>query len=211
MITPRQIADLHIEQMSGGDQSKDSKLSYQMIIPRIRHLLNDFIKPLILERYNEDDRTPPTNFVVTHELLIQNDPLGAYVDIPDWYLSLPHNKGIHRVVVRQPSGTQPGTFEETECTPTQFPQLSRNTRAGRYPTLQIYYIEGQRLRLQNMSAEPGAETNVLVQIISGAPESVKDNDNLPLSPEMVSQILQKLLTFTFVVPQDKTNNQISNA
>lgn len=208
MITLKQIAALHIEQISGGDQSKDSKLSYQMIIPRIRHILNDFIKPLILEGYNEDDRTPPSNFIVTHELRIQNDSLGAYVDLPDWYLSLPHNRGIHRVVVRQPSGAQPGAFIETECVPTKHPQLS--TRVNKYPTLQMYSTEGQRMRFRSMFAEPDVETFAFIQAICGAPDTIKDDDNLPVSPEMISQILQKLLPFTPVVPQDKLNNQISN-
>lgn len=210
MVTLKQIAALHIEQMSGGDQSKDSQLSYQVIIPRIRHILNDFIKPLMLERYNEDDKTPPSNFIVTYQLRIQTDELGAYVDLPDWYIALPHNKGIHRLMIRQPSGTMPGQYKETECHPTQFPQINQNTRAGKYPTAQPYDVQGQRIRLQRFSAEPDEEVNAIVQTVCGAPDSYKDNDNLPISPEMVSQILTKLLNFVYPVQQDKINNQISN-
>lgn len=207
MVSLKKIAALHIDQF-GGDASKDSQLSYQIIVPRIRHILNDFIKPLMIERYNEDDRTVPTNFIATYNFTVQNDSLGAYVDLTENYLALAHNKGIYRAFQRIPVQSQPGSFNEYELTPTQFPQINRNTRAGRYPTHRKYHMEGLRMRLQNIYAEPGQTNKVYVQQIVGAPDSFGENDNLPLSPEQVSQILIKLRNeFTFVMPQDKLNNQ----
>lgn len=209
MITLKKIAALHIEQVAGGDASKDVTLSYQVIIPRIRHLLNDFIKPLMLERYSDDDKTPPSNFIVNYQFNITNDPLGAYVDLTEHYLALPHNKGIHRVIHRVPSASMPGQYVDTECTPTMDAATNRNTRAGRYPTMKKYYPEGHRIRFQNIYAEPGQTNIAIVQQIVAAPDSYGENDALPLSPDMISQVLLKLLNFTAVAPQDKLNNQNS--
>lgn len=210
MFTLKKIAALHLEQLQSGDAPKDSQLSYQIVIPRIRHILNDFIKPLMLEKYSDDDRSAITNFIVTYEFTVQNDALGAYVNLTENYISLPHGKGIHRAFQRIPVQSQPGAFTEFELTPTHFPQINRNTRAGRYPAHRKYYMEGLKMRLQNTYAEPGQTNKVFVQQIVGAPDSFGENDNLPLSPEMVSQVLQKLLTFTYVAPQDKLNNQSPN-
>lgn len=207
MLTLKKIAALHIEQINGGDASKDSQSSYQIVIPRIRHILNDFIKPLINERYNDDDKTVPTNFLVTYDFTVQNDALGAYVDLTESYLSLPHNRGIKRAFQRMPVESQPGAFSEYELIPTEFPEFNRNTRAGRYPTHRKYYMEGLRLRLQNISAEPGQTNKVYVQQVVAAPDSFGENDPLPLSPEMISQVLLKLMAFVPPAPQDKINNQ----
>lgn len=196
-----------MEQMQAGDAPKDSQLSYQVIIPRIRLILNDFIKPLMFERYNDDDKTVPTNFIVTYELTVQNDSMGAYVTLSENYLSMAHNRGIKRAFQRIPSLSQPGQFIENDLIPTQFPELNRNTRAGRYPGQKKYHMEGLKMRLQNTYAEPGQTNKVFVQQIVGGPDSFGENDNLPLSPDMVSQVLQKLLTFTYIAPQDKLNNQ----
>lgn len=209
MMTLKKIASLFIEQQSGGDASKDSQLSYQVIVLRIRHLLNDFIKPLILERYNDDDRSSPSNFIVNYEFTIQNDALGAYVDLTEHYIALPYNKGVYRVIHRIPSGTMLGQYVDTECTPTLQASINRNTRAGRYPTHKKYYVEGQRIRFQNIYAEPGATNKAIVQQIVAAPDTYGENDALPLSPDMISSVLQKLLTFTYIAPQDKLNNQQS--
>jgi hypothetical protein len=204
--TLRKVAALHIDQISGGDQSKDSQLKYPMIIARIRHLLNDFIKPLIYEGYNDDSKIPPSNFIVNYEITVVNDVLGAYVDLPDFYLSLPHGRGIHRVIQRIPVGTMPGQFTETEIIPTQSPSINQNTRAGRYPTHKKYYVEGQRIRLQNIYADPGQTNKLIVQTICAAPDSIGENDILPISPEQVSQVLLKLNGFIYPVPLDKLNN-----
>lgn len=211
MITLKKIASLFIESHSAGDASKDSKLSYQILGPRIRHLLNDFIKPLILERYNDDDKTVPSNFIVMYEFDVVNDDLGAYVDLTEHYLSLPHNKGIRRAFQRLPKDSQPGSFDEFELIPTQFPEYNRGTRAGRYPTHRKYYMVGQRMRLQNIYAEPDQENKVFVEQVVGAPDTYGENDPLPLSPEMVSQILLKLPAFSYTTPQDKINNQNPNS
>lgn len=211
MITLKKIAALHIESQVAGDASKDSQLSYQIIVPRVRHLLNDFIKPLMLERYNDDDRTIPTNFLVQYEFTVQNDSLGAYVDLTESYLSLPHNKGIRRAFQRLPKQSQPGAFEEFELIPTQFPEYNRGTRAGRYPTHRKYYMVGQRLRLQNVYAEPGQTNKVFVEQLVGAPDTYGENDALPISPEMVSQILLKLQAFVYKTPSDQTNNGSPNS
>lgn len=206
MITLKQIAALAIDQQSSGDASKDSHLSYQILIPRIRLLLNDFIKPLVFERYNDDDKSAVSNFIVSYEFTLTPDALGSYVDLTENYISLPHNRGVHRVIHRSPSLTMPGQFTENECFPTNSPAFNRNTRAGRYPTAKKYYVEGKRIRFQNISVEPDQTNKVIIQIITAAPDSYGENDLLPLSPDMVSQTLLKLNTFAYQVPVDKLNN-----
>lgn len=211
MITLQQIAALHIEQLSGGDKSKDSTLSYQIIIKRIRHSLANFVRPLIIERYNDDDRTVPTIFVVPYLLTLANDSLGSYVDLPDYYMSLPHNRGVKRVTLRIPSDTEPGEYSDNEVIPTEFPEINRNTRAGRYPTHKKYYMQGLRMRLQSVYNEPGKPLPVLIiETVCPAPDSVSDSVPLPISPDMVSLVLKELMTTVGVVAQDKLNNEKEN-
>lgn len=206
-LTLKKIAALYIDQQSGGDQSKDSQLKYQMVIQRIRLILNDFIKPLIYEGYNDDSRTTPSIFIVNYEIVATNDSLGAFIDLPDYYMALPNNRGIHRVIQRIPLKTMPGQFTETEFIPTQSASINRNTRAGRYPTHRKYYTEGLRIRFQNMFAEPGQTNKIILQTICGAPDSIGENDPLPISPEMSSQILIKLNQMSVpMMPFDKLND-----
>lgn len=210
MVTLKQIASLFIDQHSSGDVSKDSRLSYQILIPRIRLLLNDFIKPLVFERYNDDDRTAVSNFIVSYELTLTPDTLGSYVDLTENYISLPHNRGVHRVIHRTPSMAMPGQYVDNECYPTTSPSINRNTRSGRYPTNKKYYIEGKRIRFQNTSVEPGETNKAIIQIITAAPDVYGENDLLPLSPDMISSMLLKLNAFIYQVPQDKINNNSPN-
>jgi hypothetical protein len=210
MITLKKIAALHIEFASGGNQSKDSNLSYQDVIQRIRLYLNAYIKPLQIEKWNEDDRTPPANFLVNYEVNISNDTLGAYCDIPEYYLSMAHNKGVWRVIHRIPSSTQPGTYTDTEVTPTSNASINRNTRAGRYPTHRKYVLEGMRIRFQNIYAEPGATNKAILQLFVGAPDSIGDSVSLPIAPEIVDQILTRLKQDISPIPVDKLNNNNPN-
>lgn len=210
MITLKQIAALAIDQQSSGDPAKDSRISYQVLIPRIRLLLNDFIKPMVFERYNDDDKSAVSNFIVSYELTLNPDTLGSFVDLSENYISLPHNRGVHRVIHRIPSLTMPGQYVDNECYPTTNASINRNTRAGRYPTNKKYYLEGKRIRFQNISIEPGQTNKAIVQIITAAPDIYGDNDLLPLSPDMVSQMLLKLNSFSYQVPQDKINNSSPN-
>lgn len=203
----KQLASIHIEQWNAGTKSKDSQSKYQIVIPQIRVILGDLFMPLMYERYNEGDRTPPAMYINSFELTLSNSEKGAYVDLSEWFVDLPRDKGIWRVFQKLPDKGY------TEFIPTKHRSINLNTRAGRYPTHKKYWIEGRRIYLQNIFAEPGKFNKIEVQIICPAPATVGENDFLPISPTQANLILRKLLELNapqLLIPQDRLNDDNPN-
>ncbi len=192
MITLRQIAAQHMDRVAGGDVPSSSPLSFQQVIFQIRQIANLVLKVSSIEKYNDGDRSAVTNCIATYELTLQNDSVDgvAFVTLPDFYISLPYNRGVHRIFQR--ALKQAGNPTDKEFTIMHQPAVSLKTRTARYPGMNYCWIEGFKVKFYNMYAEPGATNKVVSQLIVAAPDQVGEDDALPIMPETVIEILTRL-------------------
>lgn len=192
MITLRQIAAQHMDRFSGGDVKTSSELSYQEIIFQIRQIANQVLKVQYYEKWKEGDRSATTQCIATYELTLQNDTVDglAYVTLPEFYISLPYNRGVHRIFQR--ALKQGGEPTEKEFTLMHTPSTSLKTRTARYPGMNYCWIEGYKVKFYNIFAEPDKTNKLVTQVIVAAPDTVLENDALPIMPEIVPLILDRL-------------------
>lgn len=197
MITLKQIASVHMDRFSGGDRKSISELTYQDVVFRIRTICNELLVATYFPKYQEGDRGAITQCIASYELTLTNDVDCAYITLPDFYVSLPYNRGIHRVFQRAKKAQ--GNPTGTEYTLTHHPAIGLKTRTSRYAGLKMCWVEGFKIKFYNLYAEaPGANPNVpgtnkvVVQIIVAAPDSIGENDPLPIMPEMIPKIYDRL-------------------
>lgn len=181
-----------MDRVAGGDRKTESELSYQDVIFRIRQICNELLKAKYLDKYQDGDRSAILNCVATYELQLQNDTVDGvtYVTLPEFYISLPYNRGVHRIFQR---ATKPkGDPSTKEFTLVDQPAVSLKTRTSRYPGMNFCWIEGYKVKFFNMYAEQGATDKVVTQLIVAAPDSVGETDPLPIPADMVQTVLDRM-------------------
>lgn len=190
-VTLRSIAFTHIDRFSGSDRATTSDLSVQDVIFRIRMICNELLKPEYITKYQDNDRSAIAQCIVSYELTLVNDPDCAYITLPDFYLNLPYSRGLHRIFQR--AMNLQGNPTDTEFALSLFPAIGLKTRTARYSGINICWIEGFKVKFYSLYAEPGTANNkIIVQLIVAAPDSVGEDDPLPIMPEMVTKIWDRL-------------------
>jgi len=197
MITLRSIAARYQDMRVQGDRPNKSELSYQDIIFNIRSICNELLKVAYYEKMQEGDRSAITQCIASYELTLTNDIDCAFITLPDFYISLPFNRGVHRVYQRALKAN--GNPTGTEFTLSHNPSINLKTRTARYAGLNLCWVEGFKIKFYNVYAEPqGSSPNVpgtnkvIVQLIVAAPDSISESDPLPLMPEMIDKIYERL-------------------
>jgi hypothetical protein len=198
MITLSQIAEQYIRDVSGGDQSKDSQVDRREVIVKIRQLMNQLLMGSYFQKWNEGDRSATTMYIASYELTInKSEDERYYVDLPEFYVSLPYNRGIHRVFRK---GSPENGF-----TPQHNYSVSDRVNASRVNSIDYYYVEGLRVFLRGKHTVQ-KDGKIVAQLIVAAPDSVGENDPLPIIPEHQSVILQALKQGYLPTKQDRLNN-----
>lgn len=204
MITLKQISDLFISDISGGKVSKDSTVSPQEVIKKIRSFLHTVLKPVIWDKIAYGDRTAITQAIYSYELSLLEDAQGKYLDIPDLYMALHDNRGFHRLYVK---GNPFADFVLMHN-----PGISGELPHASMKGVQYCYLEGQRVRIAKGSIAKKADKMIL-QILNQAPDAVDENTNIPILPEQLSEIL-RLLKMDYApmagIQTDYINNQNTN-
>lgn len=193
MITIRKIAQEIIRIESGGDQSNDSQLSEAYIILMVRQAANKLLAPLIYARYNEDDRTGIEMMIATYEVNVQGTIPNKYIDLPEFYISLPFNKGIR--------GISPIEDRTNEFIPRHNPAVTRSLPCADLEKGQhSYFTEGLKVYFDgNFDSK-----KVLLKLVVAAPDSIPVDDPLPIYPEMQSDIISMVRQMLLNQPiQDK--------
>lgn len=204
MITLKQLAALYIEQRIGGDRSTDDEISYQDIIKRLRGVANRVLKVSYLEKLQDGDRSNIAMCIASYELTVQNDSDCAFVILPEFFINLAHNKGIDRIFQRKRK--KKGNPSETEFSLVHQPATALKTRTARYPGINICWQEGFKLKFYNMYAEPGQPNKIIVNLVVAAPDSIGENDPLPITAEMQDLILKAMLEVPIQIPPISDSN-----
>lgn len=204
MVTLNQIADLILHDFEGGIPSKDSKLDRRDIIKKARSFIHTIVKPLYYEKWNEGDKSAIPQCIYSYELSLSEDAEGKYIAIPDFYMSLPDNRGIHRVYVK---GNRYADFV-IQNNPGVTGDLPHSSMKG----VQYCSIEGLKVRMNKGCTAKKADKMIL-QIINIAPEALADDADLPLMGEQLAELL-KLLKMDYApfanVQTDYLNNNNPN-
>ena len=192
-VTLRKLARGIIELESGGGQSTDSNLSEAYVIQYVRQMSNTVLMPRIYEKLAQDDRSVLNLMVVTYTVNVQGTGSNKYIDLPDFYISLPFNKGLAAVAPVD----DPTNF----FIPRLNPAVSRNLPCADLDTDQFsYWSKGRKVYFDN-------DLNfgkVLVDLVVASPDSVGIDDVLPIYAEHQIEIIQKVREMLKSMPiQDK--------
>lgn len=199
MNTLNKIASQIIRRISGGDQSVDSQLDRRDVIVRIRQALNELLKGEILERRSVGNRMPQPMYIGTFSgLAIAKGSNGLESDIPEFFVSLPYNAGIHRVtltgkpmeaIIRR---NNPSVSSSLECSGTE----------GR-PS---YWTEGFKIYFDEHT-QVSTKKTIDLRLVVAAPDSIEIDDPLPILPEHVAPLID-IVTQRLApqMPDDRLSN-----
>ena len=173
MITLRQIAQEVMRLESGGDVSNDSQLNEGYVIRMVRQASNKFLQAKIYERLNEDDRSSIQLMIASYEVDVAGEMPNKYIDLPDFYMNLPFNKGLHAIApVEDPTN---------HFIPRHNPAVSMNLPcADLDPGQYSYWTKGLRVYFDGDQVDFG---KVLVDLVVASPDNIEPDDALPIYPE----------------------------
>ena len=203
MVTLNQLASQFIDDISGQSKTTDSRWDVREVVLKIRQLLNEVMVLNYFGKYQEGDRSAITQYISTYKLTLQNDSdlNRAFVTFPEGYVSLPYNRGVHRVFLKRDDENY------KDVVISHNPGVGQNIKAGNVPDVIYGYLEGLNLVFRNLSVEPDDEPlTVVAQLIIAAPDSIGLNDPLPVVPEQVSEVMKRLMAMYRPTPIDLAIN-----
>lgn len=184
-ITYNIMAERAIRDLSGGDIPNDSPYDIDFAKQHARDGMSIHLKLELLRRRNgdEDDRSGAQTCIATYrniQVKLESDTNRAYAELPDTFISIKHNKGIHSA--SKMTGTLK-PFKRVE-NPGTFSALA----AANIPGEVWYYVEGMRIYfLRNILQDK--INKILIKLITAASSNFGDDDALPIIPETVGDIL----------------------
>lgn len=179
MITLRQIALEIIELESGGARNDDSNLSLPYVVLYVRQFSNTVLAPRVFEKLAVDDRSLLQLMIASYTVSVQGTGSTKYITLPEFYMSLPFNKGLAAVA--------PVDDPTNHFIPRNSPAVSKNLPcADLEPGQFSYWTKGMNVYFDN-DLEFG---KVLVDLVVASPDSIGLDDPLPIYPEHQAQIIR---------------------
>jgi hypothetical protein len=179
MITLRQIALEIIELESGGPRNDDSNLSLPYVVQYVRQFSNTVLAPRVFEKLAVDDRSLLQLMIASYIVTVQGTGSTKYITLPEFYMSLPFNKGLAAVA--------PVDDPTNHFIPRNSPAVSKDLPCADLDPGQFsYWTKGMNVYFDN-DLEFG---KVLVDLVIASPDSIGLDDPLPIYPEHQSQIIR---------------------
>lgn len=200
-ITLRKIAFQFRQMEAGGDPGPDFHISEAYAILLARQCLNEMLGQLIYTNLEADDRSSIPMYIATYTVDVQgSDVSHRYLDLPEFYYPLPFNKGL--------KGIAPVQEPTKEFIPRHNPSVTYNIPCGDVQGQTSYYVEGLRVYFD----KEFDLKKVLVKLLIAAPDSIEEDDTLPIFPNQQTPLLRLMrLTYANKPIQDKVidnNNDI---
>lgn len=187
MITLAILAEQHINFISGDDPADESRKDPREVMLHIRQILSELVSHRLYLDRKEGDRSTPAMYHVAYEIPIEKD--GArkqkYIDLPEFYIHMPFNSGIPYVFYTN----DPQEF----FYPRHNPSVTTRLPIGTFSKRQSYTQIGLRLLFDRDDVD--RELNhkkITVVLLIPAPESIGEDEPLPITAEMQSEILRRL-------------------
>lgn len=176
-ITVRKLAQECLRLETGGPVSDQSPWSEQYIMLLVRQAANSFLLPMVLDNMANDDRSTLHLLVVGYEVDVVGEFDHRYLTLPDFYMRMPFNKGL--------KGIAPIEEPDNEFIPRHNAAVSHNLPCGDAEQQDTYWTEGMRVYFD----KPIELGKLLVKLVVAAPDSVLDDDVLPIYAEMQAPII----------------------
>lgn len=204
MITLRQFAwEVH-RILNGGKQAKDSEYDSRYTMDLIRKGMNEVVP---LERYRkrneDDDKGPIAMYIASYKISVDEDTdrKCSKATIPEFYHSEVWNRGIRAV-----------SFVDEPNNPhiqRRHPEVSEKLPCGKLQGNIGYYVEGFTIFWDEKLKKQGKEVKkVLLRLLIAAPDSIGEDDPLPIIPEQQAVIMDRVLAWYGKEGiQDKVNDE----
>lgn len=207
MITLGQLAEYHINEMTGGRPNNDDQYDVRIVAGRIRPLLNELLLQQVRTNYGSDDRAIPGTYKVPYHnirILTEEETGRKYIPLPDFFLSLPYNKGLNDI--RYTKDPNSSFFERP------MPGVTMNLHKSPLSPRQSYYQESMRVYFDREDVDE-RHKEVTVVLVVAAPDKYGLDDVLPLTAEMASRVKALLKERSIpIMPQDQlSDNKALNA
>jgi hypothetical protein len=210
MTTLTEEAELIIRRLSGGDIPDDSPYDMDYVIREYRDAMREDLKLELLGRRQgpDDDKSPVSQFIATYTVQFAEETVSrrVYVNIPEDFMSLKHNKGIHDLVPIHPEFSH----LQISMVRTDNPNVSAHLPIGDAKGIQFYYIEGMKIfTVRNVMKDK--IKSAFLKLIIPAPNSIGNNDPLPVLAENVVRIRDIVIQrITNRFPQDRISDNNPN-
>ncbi len=194
-----------IRRLSGGDIPDDSPYNPAFVQEEIRDTINEDFKAEILRRRagDEDDNEKGVipQFIVRYPdipVLLEASTERVYAELPAYFISMKHNKGIHSVSPMKKQLKPMIRVSNPEVT-ARLPHA--NLEGQNY----LYYVEGMRIYwMRDIKRDKIDKVMIKLQIAASSPSG---DDPLPLLPESIARILDiAAMRVQNKFPQDRLND-----
>jgi hypothetical protein len=177
-ITLRQVAAEFRKIEAGGDPGPDFPITEAYAMLMARQGLNLLLKKSYWEHLNEDDRSGMQLIIASYTVNVLGEDDHKYVNLPEFYLDLPFNKGL--------KGVAPVEEPTQEFIPRHTPEVSYNLDCADAEQQRTYYQEGTRIFFDK-ELELG---KVLLKLRVGAPDSILPDSPLPMYSDQLMPLIQ---------------------
>lgn len=204
MTTLNEISSKILRRLSGGNQSKDSTIDRREVIDDIRHAMAALLKLEILQKRGQSgDKTLPAQYIATYTGLTiteATDGLMYTTTLPENWLSLPYNRGIHIVHLD-------GQIRDQLIRRNQ-PHVSTFLRVNQLQGNQGYYVEGNKI-IYDTPLKIKKDSKVTVKLVVPAPDTIGPDDPLPILPEQIAQIEEQVFASLSQarIPEDRLSDE----
>ena len=162
--------------MAGGDPGPDFHIPEAYAILLARQGLQALVAARIFPQ-DPDDRANTPMYIASYTVNVQGTVGHQYLDLPEWYIRMPFNKGLHVIApVQEPTN---------HYIPRHNPQVTYNLDCADAEGQRTYYTIGQRVYLDKEEEK----AKLLVYLVIPAPDSIGDDDPLPMFPEQQVELL----------------------
>lgn len=159
--------------------STDQGLVLNYVIQFCRQAANSLLSPIIYKNINDDDRSTLPLVIASYEVSVQGTNPNKYIDLPEFYQSLPFNKGLY--------GIAPVKDRANHFIPRLNPAVSRSLPCSDLePDQYSYFTEGLKVYFD----EDMDLGKILVKLLVVAPDTIAATASLPIYPEMQVELIQ---------------------
>lgn len=174
-----------IRRLSGGDIPIDSPYDPAFVKEEIRDTINEDFKAEILRRRagDEDDKGAITQFIVSYPdiaVQVEASTERVYAELPSYFLSIKHNKGIHSVSAMKKQLKPMIRIKHPEV-------VARLPHANLEGQNYGWYSEGMKIYwMRDIKRDKIDKVMIKLLIAASSPSG---DDPLPLLPESIARIL----------------------
>jgi hypothetical protein len=192
--TLRKLTAQAIRQASGGDVANESVYDERYVAERMRQLLNEILfEKIMTERRKE----PVYQYLYRYEVSPDKSTYYATVELEDFYIDLPRNRGIYSVSPKDDDyGGEYNTYKRRLS-----PSVSRNLKCGQLEGQVGWWPEGNKVILH---PKPKVADTVVVKVQLAAPMSIGMDDRLPMLPEQQNNLINQMVAILLNTPPEDT-------